>query len=73
LAGSARTLPFYVDGALVAKLKNGYYCKLELPPGDYVFTHDTVLAGLDPVKVVVTAGQTSSFCRLFANMFMGRI
>jgi hypothetical protein len=67
---SARTVPFYIDGKLVAKLKNGYYCKLELPPADYVFTHDTVLAGLDPVKVLVTAGQTSYFCKLFANMFM---
>jgi hypothetical protein len=32
------SMPFSVDGRLIAKLKNGYYCKLDLPAGDHTFT-----------------------------------
>ena len=54
-------LPFYVNGQLAAKLTNGYYSKLELPEGDYVLTHMRTIAGRDPQKIHVTAGQTLYF------------
>ena len=57
-----RSLPFYVNGGLVAKLTNGYYYKLGLPVGEYTLTHDTILAGPDPQRVTVKAGQTIYFC-----------
>jgi hypothetical protein len=46
---------------LTAKLTNGYYYKLELPEGDYVLTHMRTIAGGDPQKIHVTAGQTLYF------------
>jgi Protein of unknown function (DUF2846) len=63
LAGCAATMPFYINGKLGAKLTNGYYCKLQLPAGEYTLTHDSLLwMGPDPQKVTVRAGQIVYFC-----------
>lgn len=67
LAGCAASMPFWVNGKFVAKLTNGYYYKLELPEGEYTLTHDTILAGPDPQKVTLKAGQTTYFCN-YCNM-----
>jgi hypothetical protein len=64
LAGCARSAPFWINGELVTKLKNGYYYKLQLPVGDYTLTHDFMSASIgfnDPQKVHITAGKTVYF------------
>ena len=54
--------PLYVDGKLACKLHFGCYQKLELAPGDYVFTQTASKSQfVDRQRVHVVAGQTLYF------------
>jgi hypothetical protein len=67
------SMPFSVDGRLIAKLKNGYYCKLDLPAGDHTFTRPLWEGWggpqVDAQRVHLVAGQTLYFCNFQAPMW----
>lgn len=60
LTGCGTSLRVYVDDKLVVKLKNGYYCKLELPVGDHILKHEGLI-GRDPQRIHIEAGKTLYF------------
>jgi hypothetical protein len=72
MTGAAVGFPFGVDNGPTIKVRNGYYYRLTVTPGQHVIKHRFLFNHGDPQKVQVEAGQTVYFLYT-AHLAMGNI